>query len=168
MKKVMLLGLFYIVSVVIFGQTAEHFHTAIGSRVDSNIIQDIFGSFVSEPEILIFPESELLGVVRKERSFYNFRDEGVSFCFDDNSLLTAIFINGPRSTDNNFRQFSGHLPFNIRITFSRQEIENIMGRTDGTRTAVRYSISEWGNKYFEIRYHIEGKNGLVNYITISN
>ena len=155
MKKYFFLYLFFVFAVFGYGQIVEQFHIIIGSDVNSTEIQEVLNTFDTNFEIITY----------RDCYFYSFRNEGVSFRFD-NDILTAVFIYGPRAPRPE-RQFAGILPLNLEITFSRNEIENVLGIANEESTyALEYIIPQWDNKKIRFLFSGSSKNSLIDYMCI--
>lgn len=90
--------------------------------------------------------------------YYIYYNEGVSILFK-NGKLTSVFVYAEGIA--NYRQYNGPLPYGLKISMRKEEIEKILGKPE---SETENGVINYAKKYVGIQYDDSGPDARLNSI----
>ena len=132
------------------------------SRIDATEIVALMGKDIREP----FIQNWLRNTIRTplihsydngDAVYYIYHSDGISLCFTKGTL-SGVFLYAEGQDE--YRQFSGEIPYRLSFTMRKDEIDKLFGKPTKER-----GWSVYKTKYFSVTYEKNAKNPRPNIIT---
>lgn len=138
-----------------------------------NKLNDLIGQDINSKVVQVFLNQlgENYTVKRFNNIYYYiYNSKGIDIVFTENDILQSIFLYSESSSDH--RQYQDELPYNLKFTDTRKEVENKIGLPDknGGDGYINYYCI-WHDLGIDITYKnedINDMNNKIHHITISN
>lgn len=133
---------------------ASHpYYQAVGKNIRSTEAQKILNQFDEPPETMRFDETY----------YYIYKQSGVDIRIDSEDTIKAFFLYG-EGTDGH-RQYMGDLPYSLKFTDTRKDIELKLGPPDknGGSTTLSYR-SSWDKLGISVTYKYADPGRMDNVV----
>ena len=122
--------------------------TCIGKKLSDSDMKAWLKKVYAQPKITSF----------NDRTYYEFKGEGISLQFNKSDVLTTIFAYTEKA--DGFAQYAGRLPYGITLQLTRRQVESKLGPPERSGGGTINYWSDYTSKGIGFTYNSMDVNNL--------